>query len=149
MGNSNLKKGRLADKIVQHLSVSADCVFFMRNTLCDRHPCAHSPLSPPLLTMWGFVFVSCLLDCLALTGVHKTMRKSLYIESGGVRGRGQVVHYFVRQPLASEALLLQLPCLLRCFRQDSGTHLQTCYSVLYGRQEAAISFFQTQEQLFR
>ena len=132
---------------MHHFCVAVACFFVVRNTLCDRHPCARSPLSPPLLTLCGFFVVACLLACLALPDVHKAMCMSLNIESGGVRGTGQVVHNFVRQPLASEAFLLQSPRLLRCFCKDGGTYMQTCYSVLHDRQEAAACNFQTPEQL--
>ena len=112
------------------------------------------PYTPAFNIAWNdiclFPVFSPVLLCLTYTKPLQTerMSMSLNIESRGVRGRGQVEHYFVRQPLASKAFLLQSPCLSHCFCKDGGAYMQTCYSVLHGRLEAAACHFQTPEQLF-
>ena len=104
--------GRLKDKIMHHLCVLISvlilfALYSMRAILV--HP---RPLSPPRLILCALCdFVSCSRPArVQAPYAHnrvgsKRVRTLLNIESGGTRGRGQVVHYFVRQPLALKAFL--------------------------------------------
>ena len=96
---------RLKGKIVHHLCVLAAsfCVCYAFHA---HGHCAFPPFTPAF-NIASVFFVGCCsplgLAALPHAANCECMLFSVNIESGGIRGRGRVVHYFVRQPLASEA----------------------------------------------